>query len=113
MATTGRGRQAANGNGKEVTRYTYTDIVERGVPETGHTDLLPEDEVVVSIPMDDGWTRAMVVGHLQDAPDQRLLVDMDPVVDPVLFWAGKRNRRDISVLPLQRNEIVTDSRIAQ
>ncbi|MFN3653405.1 MAG: site-specific DNA-methyltransferase [Armatimonadota bacterium] len=38
---------------------------------------------------------------------------MDPVVDPVLFWSGKRNRRDIPLLPLQRNEVVSDSRIAQ
>src|SRR5262249_17393049 len=33
--------------------------------------------------------------------------------DPVLFWAGKRNRREGPVLPLQRNEIVSESRIAQ
>jgi adenine-specific DNA-methyltransferase len=31
----------------------------------------------------------------------------------VLFWAGKRNRREVPVLPLQRNEIVSESRIAQ
>src|SRR5271167_1702480 len=37
---------------------------------------------------------------------------MDPAADPVLFWAGKRNKREVPVLPLQRNEIVSDSRIA-
>ena len=41
------------------------------------------------------------------------MVDMDPAADPVLFWAGKRNRREVPVLPLQRNEIVSESRIAQ
>jgi len=38
---------------------------------------------------------------------------MDPAADPTLFWWGKRNRRTIPVLPLQRNEVVTDSRIAE
>ena len=38
---------------------------------------------------------------------------MDPAADPVLFWAGKRDRREVPVLPLQRNEIVSESRIAQ
>src|SRR3972149_3224020 len=42
-----------------------------------------------------------------------LPVDMDPSADPVLFWAGKRNKREVPVLPLQRNEIVSESRIAQ
>ena len=46
--------------------------------------------------------------------DERpVVVDMDPAADPVLFWAGKRNRREVPVLPLQRNEIVSESRIAQ
>jgi hypothetical protein len=36
-----------------------------------------------------------------------------PVADPVLFWPGKRDRRQAPVLPLQRNEIVSESRIAQ
>jgi adenine-specific DNA-methyltransferase len=38
---------------------------------------------------------------------------MDPDQDPILLWSGKRNRREIPVLPLQRNEIVSESRIAQ
>ena len=38
---------------------------------------------------------------------------MDPAADPALFWAGKRNRRQVPILPLQRNEIVSDSRIAK
>ncbi len=38
---------------------------------------------------------------------------MDPAVDPVLLWCGKRNRRDVPVLPLQRNEVVAESRIAR
>lgn len=113
MATNGRGQQPGNGNSKEIIRNTYSDIVERGVPETGHTDLLPEDELVVNLPMDNGWTQAIEVGHLPGMLDQSVFVDMDPLVDPVLFWSGKRNRRNVPVLPLQRNEVVTDSRIAQ
>ena len=42
-----------------------------------------------------------------------MVVDLDPAADPTLLWAGKRNRRQVPILPLQRNEIVTDSRIAQ
>jgi adenine-specific DNA-methyltransferase len=30
-----------------------------------------------------------------------------------MFWAGKRNRREVPVLPLQRNEVVSESRISQ
>jgi adenine-specific DNA-methyltransferase len=62
--------------------------------------------------MDNGWSKAVVVGKLPD-DDRPVVVDMDPAADPVLFWAGKRNRREVPVLPLQRNEIVSESRIAQ
>ncbi|MDR7420375.1 MAG: site-specific DNA-methyltransferase [Armatimonadota bacterium] len=97
---------------KQVTRYTYDHIKEPRTPETGHTPLLPAEEQVVTLPMDNGWSKAVVVGKLPD--DERpVVVDMDPAADPVLFWAGKRNRREVPVLPLQRNEIVSESRIAQ
>jgi hypothetical protein len=87
---------------KKVTRYTYEQIKEPRTPETGHTSLLPADEKVVTLS----------IGKLPD--DERpVLVDMDPAAEPVLFWAGKRNRREVPVLPLQRNEIVSESRIAQ
>lgn len=98
---------------KKVTRYTYGDIKEPRTPETGHTPLLPADEQVVTLPMDSGWSKAVVVGNLSDGDDRPVVVDMDLAADPVLFWAGKRNRRDVPVLPLQRNEIVSESRIAQ
>src|SRR5262249_9585631 len=52
-------------------------------------------------------------GKLPEGDQRPVVVDMDPGADPVLFWAGKRNRREVPVLPLQRNEIVSDSRIAQ
>jgi len=97
---------------KKVTRYTYDELKEPRVPETGDTPLLPEDEQVVTLPMDNGWSEAIEVGKLSDY-DHPVVVDMDPSADPVLFWAGKRNRRDVPVLPLQRNEIVTESRISQ
>jgi hypothetical protein len=80
---------AKNGKGdksKRITRYTYESVMEPRTPETGHTALLPADEQVVSVPMDNGWTKAVKVGSLP-ANDQRpVVVDMDPAVDPVLFW---------------------------
>ena len=99
--------------GKQVTRYTFDDIREPGTPETGHTDLLPSDELVVTLPMDNGWSKAVHTGKLPEGDERPVVLDMDPAADPVLFWAGKRNRREVPVLPLQRNEIVSESRIAQ
>lgn len=98
---------------KKVTRYTYEDIREPRTPETGHTPLLPAEEQVVTLPMDNGWSKAVHVGKLPEGDERPVVVDMDPAADPVLFWAGKRNRRQVPVLPLQRNEIVSESRIAQ
>jgi adenine-specific DNA-methyltransferase len=110
-----RGR--SNGNGgkkdKQVTRYTYDDIKEPRTPETGHTALLPAEEQVVTVPMDNGWGKSLQVGKLPEADVRPIVVDMDPAVDPFLLWAGKRSKRDVPVLPLQRNEIVSESRIAQ
>lgn len=63
--------------------------------------------------MDNGWSKAIHVGTLPEGDKRPVVVDMDPVADPVLFWAGKRNRREVPVLPLQRNEIVSESRVAQ
>lgn len=98
---------------KKVTRYTYDEIKEPRTPETGHTSLLPAEELVVTLPMDNGWSKAIEVGKLPEGDARPVVVDMDPAADPVLFWAGKRNRREVPVLPLQRNEIVSESRIAQ
>lgn len=101
------------GKEKKVTRYTYDNVTEPRTPETGHTALLPADEQVVTLPMDNGWSKAINVGKLSDKDDKPIVVDMDPAADPVLFWSGKRNRRQVPILPLQRNEIVTESRIGQ
>lgn len=98
---------------KKVTRYTYDHIKEPRTPETGHTSLLPAEEQVVTLSMDNGWSKAIDVGRLPAGDERPVVVDMDPATDPVLFWAGKRNRREVPVLPLQRNEIVSDSRISQ
>jgi adenine-specific DNA-methyltransferase len=98
---------------KKVTRYTYDEVKEPRTPETGHTSLLPTEELVVTLPMDNGWSKAIEVGKLPEGDERPVVVDMDPAADPVLFWAGKRNRREVAVLPLQRNEIVSESRIAQ
>ena len=67
----------------------------------------------MTLPMDNGWSKAIEVGKLPEGDERPVVVDMDPAADPVLFWAGKRNRREVPVLPLQRNEIVSESRIAQ
>jgi adenine-specific DNA-methyltransferase len=107
--TTAGGKKAE----KKLTRYTYDDIKEPRTPETGHTPLLPAEEQVVTLPMDNGWSKAIQVGKLPEGDERPVVVDMDPAADPVLFWAGKRNRREVPVLPLQRNEIVSESRIAQ
>ena len=98
---------------KKVVRYTYDEIKEPRTPETGHTALLPDEDLVVTLPMDNGWRKAIKVGKLSEGDERPVVVDMDPAADPVLFWAGKRSRREVPVLPLQRNEIVSESRIAQ
>jgi adenine-specific DNA-methyltransferase len=107
-------KKPTNGSkGKRVTRYTYDKVMEPRTPETGHTALLPADEQVVTVPMDNGWTKAMKVGELPGGDQRPVVVDMDPAADPTLFWSGKRNRRQVAILPLQRNEIISESRIAQ
>src|SRR5438874_1296305 len=109
-----RGRTKNGGKkDKQVTRYTYEGVKEPRTPETGHTALLPTDEQVVTLPMDNGWSKALQVGHLPEGDARPVALDMDPAADPVLFWAGKRNKRQVPILPLQRNEIVSESRIAQ
>jgi len=107
------GKTKTNGSKeKRVTRYSYENVMEPRTPETGHTALLPADDQVVSVPMDNGWSKAINIGKLPGDDERPVVLDMDPAVDPVLFWAGKRNRRLVPVLPLQRNEVVSDSRIA-
>lgn len=109
MAKNGKG----NGSkAKRVTRYTYDEVKDPRIPETGHTALLPADEQVVTLPLDNGWSKAMKVGQLPAGDQRPVVVDSDPAVDPMLLWSGKRNRRDVPLLPLQRNEIVSESRIA-
>src|SRR5437667_9787426 len=98
---------------KKVTRYTYDDVKEPRTPETGHTALLPTDEQMVTVPMDNGWSKAIQVGRLSEVDVRPVVMDMDPSADPVLFCAGKRNKREVPVPPLQRNEIVSESRIGQ
>jgi adenine-specific DNA-methyltransferase len=107
-------KNGKNGGNKQkrVTRYTYESVKEPRTPETGHTALLPADEQVVTVPMDNGWTKGVRVGSLPGDDERPVVVDMDPAADPTLLWAGKRNRRDVPLLPLQRNEIVSESRIA-
>ena len=37
---------------KKITRYSYDEIKEPRTPETGHTSLLPGEDLVVTLPMD-------------------------------------------------------------
>jgi adenine-specific DNA-methyltransferase len=98
---------------KKVTRYDYPEAREQREPETGHTSLLGAEHVV-TVPMDGGaWAGSLDLQRVPENADQLVVVDMDPAVDPVLLWCGKRSRRDIAVLPLQRNEVVAESRIAR
>jgi hypothetical protein len=107
-----KGRPRKPREPRRVTRYSYEDVTDPRTPETGHTPLLPAEEQVVTLSMDNGWSQAIEVGKLAD-DDLPVLVDVDPAFDPVLVWAGKRNRREVAVLPLQRNELVAESRIAR
>jgi adenine-specific DNA-methyltransferase len=99
-------------NQGEVTRYTHPEVHETRVPETGHTSLLSAEEETVDLVMENGWANGVKVGTRSDL-SRPLLIDMDPIVDPVLFWSGKRSRRTIPILPLQRNEIISESKIRQ
>lgn len=65
------------------------------------------------LPMDNGWSKPIEAGTLPEGDERPGVVDMDPAADPVLSWAGKRKRRELPVLPLPRNEIVSESRIGQ
>ena len=94
---------------KTVSRYTY-DAPDPVTPETGHTDRLVDEEVV-RLDMDNGWSEGLEVVKLET--NETVVVDMDPAIDPVLLWSGKRNRREVPVLPLQRNEVVSESGIAR
>ena len=61
-----RGYKSSRGATKAVTRYSYDDVKEPRTPETGHTSFLPGDEQVVTVPMDNGWTKAIEVGKLPE-----------------------------------------------
>lgn len=98
---------------RKITRYSYDNVKEPIPPETGQTPLLPPEEHPLSVPLDNGWTKAVNVGKLPEPDSRDVVVDLDPAVDPVLFWSGKRSKRDVPILPLQRSEIVSDSKIAR
>lgn len=95
-----------------VQRYTYDDVKDATTPETGHAALLDE-EIRVVLPMDNGWTKAITVAQLQAGETTPVVVEMDAATDPVLFWSGKLSRREIPLLPLQRTEIISESRIGR
>ena len=69
---------------KKVTRYTYDEIKEPRTPETGHTSLLPGEDLVVTLPMDNGWSKAIEVGKRR--PDMG-----DPLLDAGWIAEEPRN----------------------
>ena len=117
MATAGGGKRGggtrSSPQNRRISRYEYPEVTEPRTPETGHTSLLG-GEHVVGLPLDGGsWSKHIDVARVPDDSDSLVVVDIDPAIDPVLLWSGKRNQRDVPVLPLQRNEIVAESRIAR
>jgi adenine-specific DNA-methyltransferase len=109
----GKPRRGGRPVEKRVSRYEYPEATEPRTPETGHTSLIG-DEHVVCLPLDGGkWSSSLDLARIPDDGDHLVVVDMDPAVDPAMLWCGKRNRRDVPVLPLQRNEVVAESRIAR
>jgi len=111
----GRGDRAPriSPRSRRISRYEYPEATEPRTPETGHTSLLG-GEHVVGLSLDGAsWSRRIDIARVPDDADSLVVVDMDPAIDPVLLWSGKRNQRDVPVLPLQRNEVVAESRIAR
>lgn len=51
--------KAGGNKTRKITRYVHDDVKEPRTPETGHTSLLPADEQAVTLPMDNGWTKAI------------------------------------------------------
>lgn len=74
---------------KKVTRYTYDEVKEPRTPEARHTPLLPAEEWVVTLPMNNGWSKAVVVGKLPEGDERPVVVDMDQAADSVLFLGGQ------------------------
>lgn len=68
-------RTRNGGREREVTRYTYEEAKEPRVPETGHAAVLPADEQVVALPMDNGWSKAIQVGRLPEGDERPVEVD--------------------------------------
>ncbi len=96
---------------RSLTRYEHPTDKDLVTPETGHTPLLAEESPSTL----ELSQRAFAALEVMDAPDGRrqIVVDMDPAVDPLLFWAGKSNLFELPALPLQRTEVVAESRIAR
>jgi len=105
------GQHSSTPTGRRLTRNEYPGQQEPSPPETGHTSRLPVEEVV-ELEMGSHWLDNLVVMPAPDRPGDRIL-DMDPRLDPVLLWAGKRERKPVAILPLQRNEVVSESRLDQ
>jgi hypothetical protein len=83
-------KNSSGKNAKRVTRYTYDEVKEPRTPERGHTSLLPADEQVVTLPMDNGWSKAIEIGKLPEGDERPVVVDMDPGAFPRLGQGYER-----------------------
>jgi|GEM_PF-3205527 len=78
---------------KKVTRYTYDDIKEPRTPETGHTPLLPADEQVVTLPMDNGWRKAIhFYTHEEGWKNKLICGDSLHVMESLLHYENLRGK---------------------
>ena len=74
----GKPRNTSNKIEKKVTRCTHEEVKGPRTPETGHASLLPSAEQVLTLPMDNGWTKAIKVGRLPGDDDRPVVGIFNP-----------------------------------
>lgn len=42
------------------------------------------EDLVITLPMDSGWSKAIAIGKLPEMSERPVVVDMDPAADQVL-----------------------------
>lgn len=51
------------GREKKVTRYTNDEVKVPRVPDASHTAIFPAGNQVVTLPMNNGWSKAIQIGN--------------------------------------------------
>jgi hypothetical protein len=74
---------------KKITRFACEDINEPGTLETGHAQLLLAEEQVLSLPMDNGWSKAVWPASCRRVPRGRWS----------WTWARQQTRIRLDALP--------------